>query len=66
MDRFGAQAIFGRALSASEVKGMILADNVVNAYNEKHKSTDWTVWESENPERARLLNEAMVLWQKQQ
>jgi hypothetical protein len=65
IDRFGAQAVLGRALSAGEIKSMVLAENVKNAYQERQNSQDWAVWKRDNDAKANLLNEAMELWQKQ-
>jgi len=65
IDRFGAKAVMGRALSAREIRGMVLAENVVNAYKERQAASDWTIWTDNNKDKARLLNEAMRLCQKQ-
>lgn len=61
VDRFGAQAVFGRTLSAKEIKQMLIADAIVEAYHARARSKDWAAWETDNPERATLLNAAMKL-----
>ena len=63
VDRFGAQAVLGRALSAKEIKGMVLAENVVKAYRERQAASDWATWARDNDSKANLLNEAMELCQ---
>jgi hypothetical protein len=65
IDRFGAQAVLGRPLSAREIRGMVLAENVVNAYREREASSNFAIWMDENEGKAILLNEAMLLWQMQ-
>lgn len=65
VDRFGAQAVLGRALSAREIKSMVLAENVVRAYRERQAAQDWAIWAKDNPDKAHLLNEAMRLCQMQ-
>jgi len=65
IDRFGAQAVLGRPLSAREIRGMVLAENLVNAYKERKASSDWAEWAADNPAMNELLNEAMSLCQTQ-
>ena len=63
IDRFGAQSVLGRVLSAKEIRGMILAENVVRAYRERQSAQDWVTWARDNDAKANLLNEAMELCQ---
>jgi len=62
VERFGAQAIYGRALSGKELRGMMLAENMVKAYRERQQASDWAKWAQDNPGKAAMLNEAMKLW----
>lgn len=63
IDRFGAQAVFGRALTARELRGMVLAENVKNAYESRKKSDNWGAWQLTHPDEDRLLVKAMEAWQ---
>ena len=63
VEKFGAQAVYGRPLSAREIRGMVLAENVVRAYKERQAASDWAVWARDNPDKAEMLNEAMQLCQ---
>jgi len=65
IDRFGAQAILGRTLSAREVRAMVLAENVMRAYRTRKAAQNWVEWAKQHPEDNALLNEAMKLWQMQ-
>ena len=59
VDRFGAAAVYGRPLGYGELKRMLTAENIVNAYRARDASANWAQWATENPELNRLLNEAM-------
>ena len=59
VDRFGAQAVFGRTLGAKEIRRMMIAENIVNAYRARAASENWAAWETDNPQVAALLNAAM-------
>ena len=64
VDKYGAQAVFGRILSFHEIRMMTLSDNVVTAYTERARSENWAQWAEANPGRARLLNAAGVLYEE--
>ena len=49
VDRFGADAVFGRTPGAGELRSMVISENVVNAYNSRAKAKDWATWAEENP-----------------
>ncbi len=49
----------GRTLGYKEIKHMILAENVVKAYESRASSTSWADWAKENPGQADLLAEAI-------
>ena len=55
VDRFGAQAVFGRTPGTKELKSMILAENVINAYKSRERAGDWVAWARENPGLNSLL-----------
>ena len=60
IDRFGVEAVYGRkTLSAKEIRNMILAENVVNAYNSRRAAMGDNVakWAAENEQAAKLLLE---------
>lgn len=62
-DRFGAQAVIGSPVGAGELKRMIAAENVVSAYQERARAKEkpgWAIWAKENPNKARLLEIALV------
>lgn len=60
IDRFGAQAVMGRNLGYKEMQHMVLAENVVKAYEDRNKSKSWASWAKEHPEKAQLLAEALM------
>jgi len=64
VDKYGAQAVFGRILSFHEIQMMTLSDNVVTAYMERARSENWAQWAEANPGRARLLNTAGMLYEE--
>jgi hypothetical protein len=59
-DRFGYDAVFGRHPSPGEMRRMIAAQNVVNAYHAKTGAENWAQWCKDNPEASEMLNRAML------
>ena len=59
IDRFGAQAVFGRPLGAGEMRRMMIAETIVNLYRARAAAENWAAWETANPELAALLNAAL-------
>ena len=59
IDRFGVQAVMGRQLGAGEMRRMIMAENIVNAYHNRQRAADWVKWAEDYPDEAVLLNYAM-------
>lgn len=49
VERFGAQTIYGRPLSAGEVIKMITVERIINAYESMHLSKNWAQWAKDNP-----------------
>jgi len=61
IDRFGAQAVIGRTLSANEVNRIMAAEEVMAAYQSRAKSDNWAAWAGEHPHYAELLSRAARL-----
>jgi len=49
----------GRTLGYQEMQHMILAENVVKAYQDRANSQSWAAWAKENPSGEKLLSEAL-------
>ena len=49
----------GRTLGYKEIKRMVLAENVLKAYESRSSSSSWADWAKENPGQADLLAEAV-------
>ena len=58
VNKYGAQAVYGRTLSFHEIRMMDLAENVFRAYKEREASGSWAEWAGKNRAKARLLAEA--------
>jgi hypothetical protein len=58
IDRFGAQAVYGRPLGAGEMRRMSLVENIVNAYRARERSDNWAAWAKEHPRDSELLAQA--------
>ena len=58
IDRFGAQAVYGRTLGAGEMRRMVLTENVINAYRARERSENWAKWVQENRQASELLAQA--------
>jgi len=43
---------------------MMLSERVLRAYNDRQRSSKWADWADANPEDAELLNEAMLIYEK--
>ena len=54
---YGAQAIYGRPMYASEVYRMNAARNVYDAFTSRKGSENWAQWAQDNPRGAELLLE---------
>lgn len=59
IDRFGATNVLGRPLGYGEIQRMVIAENIVRAYNARKASDNWAVWAQKNREANRLLEQAM-------
>jgi hypothetical protein len=64
VDKYGAQAVFGRTLSFQEIRSMSLSENVYSAYQERARSENWAQWAEANPGKARLINAAGMLYEE--
>jgi hypothetical protein len=58
VDRFGAQAVFGRILKRSEMRRMVLVERIVTAYQAMKSSEDVDGWIKDHPEDWKLLDYA--------
>lgn len=58
IDRFGVKAVLGHAtLYYGEIRRMILAENIYNAYHARRRSENWAAWAEKNPGMAKILFE---------
>ncbi len=56
IDRFGAEAVMGRpVLSAGELRRMIMAENICNAFTSRKASENWAQWVRDNPVYSGIL-----------
>lgn len=60
MQAYGAQAIFGRAVGAGEIKRMNTAVNIVAYYKQKHATDNQAKWALDNPMQDSALNRAFI------
>ncbi len=64
IDRFGVEAILGRRqFYFGELHRLIVAENILTAYQSRARSNNWAEWVSQNPKMANLLIEAEKLCQ---
>ena len=59
INRFGSDAVYGRPLWTHEIKNLISAEVIRDAYNAREESGDYADWCKKYPARARTLNDAM-------
>jgi len=58
IDRFGVEAVTGsKILSFGDVRRMITAENIVEAYRDRKRSGNWGEWAEKNPSAALLLKQ---------
>lgn len=63
IERYGVHAVMGRpVLYEGEMRRMITAQNIVNAYKDRARSQSWEAWQRENPELGNLLFKAQRLY----
>lgn len=58
IDRFGVQGVFGRPLYLSEIREIVIAENIESAYKARAKSGDWAKWTQENKDLSEMLIKA--------
>ena len=63
IERYGAQAVYGRTLSFHEIRMMTMAENIVNAHQARKRSESWAEWAEKNPGLAELLGVAGKLYE---
>ncbi len=61
IDRFGAEAVMGRALGYGEIRRMILAENIVRVVRDQAHAENAADWANEHPSDAALLAECIRL-----
>lgn len=61
VDRFGAQAVFGRAIGSKEIRRIAMAERTVRLFRERERAENWAAWVVNNPEEAELLSRAAEL-----
>jgi hypothetical protein len=62
IDRFGIEAVTGRRqFYYGELRRMVHAENIVNAYNSRKQSENWAEWVHKYPQAAEMLAEAEKL-----
>ena len=61
LDRFGVQAVYGRVLSAKEIRQMTIVENLINAYKSREQSGDWVNWAKDHKEMNKLLELGLKL-----
>lgn len=59
VSHYGAQAVFGRPLGAWEIRMMNFANNVVTAYEAKHRAENQADWAKENKDLENTLMRAL-------
>lgn len=55
IDRWGAQSVLGRPMSAGEIRRMLIAERIAMAYRSRETAKNWATWAIENEEEANLL-----------
>ena len=61
INRFGVEAVYGRVMSAKEIRQITLSERVISAYFERKASNDWASWAKENPGANSLLEKGLIL-----
>jgi len=56
LDRFGAQALYGRTLGFGEARRILLVAQIIESYRERNSAQNWAGWTAAFPEKSRLLN----------
>ena len=61
IDRFGVEAITGNpVLSVSMARSIMRAEYIEQAYKSRLEAENWAAWAKENPEKDKILNQAML------
>ena len=63
MDRFGWDAAHHAPLG--EMKRMLYAERIVNAYHQRQGAESWAKWAEDNEQTSAMLNRAMKLAEEQ-
>lgn len=61
IDRFGAQAVYGRPLGIGEMRRLLTAERIVKIYVDRAEfETGYANWGIANPDAARILERAYI------
>lgn len=55
VERYGAQAIYGRPLTVSEITRLDAVSSLTQVFYSWKRSDNWATWEKANPKEAELL-----------
>ena len=58
IDRFGAQAVFGRPLGVDEITSMRVVENIILSVKARERASDYAKWVTDNPEAQELISDA--------
>lgn len=58
LDRFGAQAVYGRPLGYGEMHRILWAEQFLSAHTARGQALNWATWAKENPEVNEMLADA--------
>lgn len=58
IDRFSAEAVFGRALGVDEITTMRVAENIILSVKSREAAGDFVKWGTDNPDAQELISDA--------
>jgi len=61
IQKYGAEAVMGRALWHEEILAFNAIQRIISAYSAKTAAKDWAKWAQDNPSDNAILTEAMKL-----
>ena len=61
--KYGVEAVTGeRVLRVRLLRDMNIANNIINAWESRKQSDNWTQWTADNPDAADILERAHADW----
>lgn len=66
IDRFGAQAVFGRTLGYGEMQRMMAVESVYRGTKAKNAAPNQVEWAKRNEQLDQLITKGMLTWRAQQ